>query len=128
MVSMGPSSRTRASCTGWRGLSGSSRCMLPGAVIPGPICPGGSSPTASVSGGAARCGGLEPVHAPESDDAGADLHGRLELVGQRLGAGDTFVFSHLKATDTAGHTKDPAVKQRTIELLDSELGELPTDR
>jgi 2,3-bisphosphoglycerate-independent phosphoglycerate mutase len=78
--------------------------------------------------GLARVVGLEPVHAPESDDPGADLHRRLELVGQRLDAGDTFVFSHLKATDTAGHTKDPAVKQRTIELLDSELGDLPTDR
>jgi 2,3-bisphosphoglycerate-independent phosphoglycerate mutase len=72
--------------------------------------------------------GLAPVHAPESDDPGADLRRRLELVGQRLEAGDTFVFSHIKATDAAGHTKDPAVKQRTIELLDDELGDLPTDR
>jgi 2,3-bisphosphoglycerate-independent phosphoglycerate mutase len=72
--------------------------------------------------------GLEPLHAPESDDPGADLRRRLELVGRRLDTGDTFVFSHLKATDVAGHTKDPAVKQRTIELLDAELGDLPTDR
>jgi 2,3-bisphosphoglycerate-independent phosphoglycerate mutase len=78
--------------------------------------------------GLARAVGLEPVHAPESDDPGADLRRRLELVGRRLDAGDTFVFSHLKATDAAGHTKDPAVKQRTIELLDAELGRLPTDR
>lgn len=78
--------------------------------------------------GLARAVGLEPVHAPESDDPGADLRRRLELVGRRLDAGDTFVFSHLKATDAAGHTKDPAVKQRTIELLDAELGDLPTDR
>ena len=46
---------------------------------------------------------------------------------ERLDAGDTFVFSHLKATDMAGHTKEPAIKQQTIELLDGELGELPTD-
>jgi 2,3-bisphosphoglycerate-independent phosphoglycerate mutase len=78
--------------------------------------------------GLARAVGLEPVHAPESDDPGADMRRRLELVGRRLDAGDTFVFSHLKATDAAGHTKDPAVKQRTIELLDAELGALPTDR
>jgi 2,3-bisphosphoglycerate-independent phosphoglycerate mutase len=78
--------------------------------------------------GLARAVGLEPLHAPETDDPGADLRARLELVSGRLDAGDTFVFSHLKATDAAGHTKDPAVKQRTIEVLDAELGELPTDR
>jgi 2,3-bisphosphoglycerate-independent phosphoglycerate mutase len=78
--------------------------------------------------GLARAVGLVPVHAPETDDAAADLRARLQLVRERLDAGDTFVFSHLKATDAAGHTKDPAVKQRTIELLDAELGELPVDR
>jgi 2,3-bisphosphoglycerate-independent phosphoglycerate mutase len=75
--------------------------------------------------GLARAVGLEPVHAPESDDSAADLLRRLELMSKRLEAGDTFVFSHLKATDAAGHTKDPVVKQRTIELLDAELGTLP---
>ena len=49
-------------------------------------------------------------------------------MGERLDAGDTFVFSHLKATDEAGHTKDPAIKQRTIEALDAALGDLPIDR
>jgi 2,3-bisphosphoglycerate-independent phosphoglycerate mutase len=78
--------------------------------------------------GLARAVGLSPIHAPETDDAAADLRRRIELIGERLDAGDTFVFSHLKATDLAGHTKDPAVKQRTIELLDAELGALPTDR
>ena len=78
--------------------------------------------------GLARALGLEPVHAPESGDPGADLRRRLELVGERLDGGDTFVFAQLKATDAAGHTKDPAVKQRTIEILDAELGDLPTDR
>lgn len=78
--------------------------------------------------GLARAVGLDPLHAPESDDAADDLRLRLELIRERLDAGDTFVFSHLKATDAAGHTKDPAVKQRTIEQLDGELGDLPTDR
>lgn len=72
--------------------------------------------------------GLEPVDADETDDPAADLRRRLELVVERLEAGDTFVYSHLKAADEAGHTKDPAVKQRTIEALDAALGELPTDR
>ena len=78
--------------------------------------------------GLARAVGLEPLHAPETDEPAADLRRRLELIGERLDAGDTFVFSHLKATDAAGHTKDPAVKRRTIEELDSELGDLPTER
>ena len=74
--------------------------------------------------GLARAVGLEPLHAPETDDPAADLRRRLELIRARLDADDTFVFSHLKATDAAGHTKDPAVKQRTIEQLDSELDTL----
>jgi len=78
--------------------------------------------------GLGRAVGLEPVDADETDDAAADLRLRLRLVEERLGAGDTFLITHLKATDTAGHTKDPAVKQRTIETLDTELADLPTDR
>jgi 2,3-bisphosphoglycerate-independent phosphoglycerate mutase len=78
--------------------------------------------------GLARTIGLEPRHVPETDDAPADLRARIELARERLDEGDTFVFSHLKATDLAGHTKDPAIKQRTIEALDSVLGDLPTDR
>lgn len=76
--------------------------------------------------GLARAVGLAPIHSPESDDPAVDLRARLQLVRERLDAGDTFVFSHLKATDAAGHTKDPTVKQRTIEVLDSELRDLPT--
>jgi 2,3-bisphosphoglycerate-independent phosphoglycerate mutase len=58
--------------------------------------------------------GLEPVVAPETDDPVADLRARIELARERLEAGDTFVFCHQKATDAAGHTKDPRVKQETI--------------
>src|SRR5205085_9340935 len=68
------------------------------------------------------------VDEPETDDSPADLRRRLALVRGRLDAGDTFVFSHLKATDAAGHTKDARVKQATIEGLDAALVDLPTDR
>ena len=78
--------------------------------------------------GLAQTIGLEPRYVPETDDAPADLRARIELARERLDEGDTFVFAHLKATDMAGHTKDPAIKQRTIEALDSVLGDLPTDR
>jgi 2,3-bisphosphoglycerate-independent phosphoglycerate mutase len=72
--------------------------------------------------------GLEALDAPETDDPVADLRGRVELAKRRLDAGDTFVFCHQKTTDAAGHTKDPRVKQETIEQLDAALGELPTDQ
>jgi 2,3-bisphosphoglycerate-independent phosphoglycerate mutase len=78
--------------------------------------------------GLGRAVGLEPVDAPESGDGPVDLRERIHRISERLDAGDTFVIVHLKATDEAGHTKDPAVKQATIEALDAELGELPTDR
>jgi 2,3-bisphosphoglycerate-independent phosphoglycerate mutase len=78
--------------------------------------------------GLGRALGLQPVDAPETDDPVADLRGRLQLVGERLDAGDTFVFVHQKTTDAAGHTKDPQVKRETIELLDAALDSLPIDR
>jgi 2,3-bisphosphoglycerate-independent phosphoglycerate mutase len=65
--------------------------------------------------------GLDSIEEPESDDPAADLRRRLARIDERLAAGDDFVFVHLKATDAAGHTKDPAVKRATIEALDAEL-------
>jgi 2,3-bisphosphoglycerate-independent phosphoglycerate mutase len=67
--------------------------------------------------GLGRCLGLEPIEAKLD----------LDLVEQRLDAGDTFVYVHDKRVDDAGHTKDPREKQRAIETLDAELAELPTD-
>jgi 2,3-bisphosphoglycerate-independent phosphoglycerate mutase len=68
--------------------------------------------------------GLASIDEHEGDDPAADLRRRLQRVEERLDAGDDFVFVHLKATDMAGHTKDPAVKRATIEALDAELGAL----
>ena len=78
--------------------------------------------------GLARAVGLEPVEAGETDDPTADLGARLHLVSERLDAEDTFAFVHIKAADEAGHTKDPAIKQVTIEKLDAALDRLPTHR
>jgi len=72
--------------------------------------------------------GLGPVEEPETDDPVADLGRRLAHVRGRLDAGETFVFVHQKTTDAAGHTKDPSIKQRTVETLDAALADLPTDR
>ena len=79
--------------------------------------------------GLARCVGLETIEAPETSNAEADLARRLDLIDERLDAGDTFVFVHHKATDAAGHTKDPLVKRAVIESLDVVLrARLPVDR
>ena len=78
--------------------------------------------------GLARAVGLEPVEDAETANPASDLRARIALIRNRLDAGETFVFSHLKAADEAGHAKDPAVKQATIEALDSALEELPSGR
>lgn len=72
--------------------------------------------------------GLQAVALPETGDAEADLRGRVRFVHQRLDAGDTFVFVHVKSVDEAGHTKDPRAKQAAIEAADRALGDLPVDR
>jgi 2,3-bisphosphoglycerate-independent phosphoglycerate mutase len=72
--------------------------------------------------------GLEPIAEPETDDPVGDMGRRLGHVRARLDAGDTFVMVHQKATDAAGHTKDPQIKRRTIERLDAAFASLPTDR
>src|SRR3954464_4628291 len=77
--------------------------------------------------GLGRALGLGAIDAPETDDPVADLRSRVQLVRERLDAGDTFVFVHQKTTDAAGHTKDPQVKRQTIERLDAALDSLPTD-
>ena len=75
-------------------------------------------------GGLARTVGLEPVELGESDDPGADLSTRLGRARELLDEGATFVFSHQKATDEAGHTKRPAAKVDAIESIDSAVAQL----
>src|SRR5947208_6390669 len=76
--------------------------------------------------GLARAVGLAAREEAETDDAAADLRGRVALARERLDAGDTFVFCHVKSADAAGHTKDPRRKQAMIETLDTPLADLPT--
>jgi 2,3-bisphosphoglycerate-independent phosphoglycerate mutase len=78
--------------------------------------------------GLAKAVGLDEREEPETDDAAADLRGRIELAHERLDGGDSFVFCHVKSADAAGHTKDPVRKRAMIETLDAALENLPTDR
>ncbi len=91
-----------------------SRHGLHGAIV-------GASPFLA---GLASLLGLDFVHIGEGTDPAGDLERRLHLARGLLDAGATFVFCHLKATDEAGHTKDPNVKLRTIESLDGPLANL----
>ncbi len=68
--------------------------------------------------------GLTPIELPESADPGADLHERLERAALLLEDGATFVFSHQKATDEAGHTKDIRARVSAIESIDAAIGRL----
>jgi 2,3-bisphosphoglycerate-independent phosphoglycerate mutase len=68
--------------------------------------------------------GMRAVHSPEGDDAAAAVRDRLDRARAALDGGAGFVLCHLKATDEAGHTKDPATKRRTIEAVDGALGDL----
>jgi 2,3-bisphosphoglycerate-independent phosphoglycerate mutase len=78
--------------------------------------------------GLARAVGLDAREEGETDDAAADLRGRVGIARERLDAGDTFVLCHVKSADAAGHTKDPRRKQEMIEILDTALEDLPRDR
>jgi 2,3-bisphosphoglycerate-independent phosphoglycerate mutase len=68
--------------------------------------------------GLAETVGLRFVHSADGADPAVALRHRLELARAALDGGATFVFCHLKATDEAGHSKDPAVKRSTIEAVD----------
>ena len=72
--------------------------------------------------------GLEAREEQETEEPAEDLRGRVAIARERLDAGDTFVFCHVKSADAAGHTKDPRQKQAMIETLDGALDELPTER
>jgi 2,3-bisphosphoglycerate-independent phosphoglycerate mutase len=69
--------------------------------------------------GLGRCVGLTAVQNP---------HLNVDLVNERLDAGDTFVYVHDKRIDEAGHTKDPNAKREVVELLDASFVDLPTER
>ena len=69
--------------------------------------------------GLGRCVDLTPVENQYID---------VDLVHERLDAGDTFVYVHDKRVDEAGHTKDPSKKREAVEQLDEALASLPTDR
>ena len=53
-----------------------------------------------------------------------DIAGRIATGMDLIGSGARFVHVHTKATDEAGHTKDPRAKLRVLEALDPGLAVL----
>ncbi|RQW85579.1 MAG: 2,3-bisphosphoglycerate-independent phosphoglycerate mutase [Geobacter sp.] len=69
--------------------------------------------------GLGRVVGMETRKVKDSDDSGRDLRERLEIACQAREF--DYIHVHSKATDEAGHTRDPLVKKRVIEEIDRAL-------
>lgn len=69
--------------------------------------------------GLGRVVGMETLKVKDTDDPGRDLRERLEIAHRARDFDFTHV--HTKATDEAGHTKDPLVKKRVVEAIDTAL-------
>jgi 2,3-bisphosphoglycerate-independent phosphoglycerate mutase len=57
-------------------------------------------------------------------DLTADIATRIAIAEQMINAGARFVHVHTKATDEAGHTKDPWAKLKALEAIDPGLAGL----
>ncbi len=70
--------------------------------------------------------GMAQRHRPPIDDLAADLSDRVDVAIQLINGGARFVHVHTKATDEAGHTKQPRAKLDVLESLDPGLAGLET--
>lgn len=70
---------------------------------------------------------MPSTHLPPDPDPAVDIAARLDAAGDLIASGARFVHVHTKATDEAGHTKQPFAKRDVLEALDrglSGLGDL----
>jgi 2,3-bisphosphoglycerate-independent phosphoglycerate mutase len=88
---------------------------------------GGAVTSSSLYRGLAATLGLTAEHLDPDDDPAADLRARLAAAAGLLDRGLGFVHVHTKATDEAGHTKDPFAKLRVLERLDEAIADLASD-
>jgi 2,3-bisphosphoglycerate-independent phosphoglycerate mutase len=73
----------------------------------------------SVYQGLGQVVGMETFKVKDSNDPGRDIKQRLEIAHKAQEF--DFVHVHTKATDEAGHTKDPLIKKKVIEAIDEAL-------
>ena len=64
------------------------------------------------------------LHVPPVPGVAADLAARVDAAGTLIAEGARFVHVHTKATDEAGHTKQPLAKRDVIEAADAGLAAL----
>jgi 2,3-bisphosphoglycerate-independent phosphoglycerate mutase len=81
----------------------------------------GSSP---FLGGLARSLGMAYHEVAAGGELSEEIGRKLGLAEQAFADGADFVFLHTKASDEAGHTKEPRAKVDAIEALDRALGPL----
>ncbi|WP_214364427.1 phosphoglycerate mutase [Pseudonocardia sp. H11422] len=68
--------------------------------------------------------GMAQRHLTPVADIGADLAARLDVARELIDDGARFVHVHTKATDEAGHTKQPRAKLEVLEAADTGLAAL----
>jgi 2,3-bisphosphoglycerate-independent phosphoglycerate mutase len=67
---------------------------------------------------------MASIHLPPLDDLERDMTTRLAAADDLIQAGARFVHVHTKATDDAGHTKQPYAKRDALEATDRGLAGL----
>lgn len=68
--------------------------------------------------------GMAQQHRPPGADLAADMAERVAIAGRLIDGGARFVHVHTKATDEAGHSKQPRAKLAALEALDAGLAGL----
>jgi 2,3-bisphosphoglycerate-independent phosphoglycerate mutase len=74
--------------------------------------------------GLAAALGMTSTHLAPADDLAQDLDTRLAAARELIAGGAVFVHVHTKATDEAGHTKQPHAKRDALEAVDRGLTSL----
>ncbi|MET0191563.1 MAG: phosphoglycerate mutase, partial [Pseudonocardia sediminis] len=83
--------------------------------------PGAAVTSTRLYRGIAGVLGMAQRHVAPVADLAADIRARLAVADELIADGAGFVHVHTKATDEAGHTKDPYAKRDVLEALDRGL-------
>jgi 2,3-bisphosphoglycerate-independent phosphoglycerate mutase len=105
--------------TKWAGLRGPVPSFAEVAGVAG-----GAVTSSALYRGLARLLGLRSVDVPSRADLAAEMAERVAAAEALIGDGARFVHVHTKATDEAGHTKDPYAKRDALEAIDAGLAGL----
>lgn len=86
--------------------------------------PGAAVTSTRLYRGIAGVLGMAQRHLAPDPDPAADIRARLAVAEEMIAGGAGVVHVHTKATDEAGHTKDPYAKRDVLEALDRGLAGL----